>query len=1681
MEGQKNSQKPFNSRPPYQNSNTLYSYQANQPPYAYKPHQPDNQPRENFIKKEFVLQQNSSALQKKKFTCHSYQLGECKKGDSCDYFHPERPAGACIDPECRLCDRKGELKYFNKERCPQYFQEINQRISLAKAALEGQLKILNQCKYELQDLLNTESDTKEAMVAKVKQLLKQRDDFINVVNQKIAKFLAKPDDKHNLVSVEIEAKLFERCLPAYSICQRVKFELYQENKRFYLVLGETGSGKTTQVPQFLYQEVRYTTKKILCIQPRKIAAVSLAERVAEELGVKLGEEVGFQVGPGKKCKEGVKLEEGEYTESKFSNNTKILFMTENMLLKRLIVACKNPQKMKKFLQSVKAILLDEVHERSLWSDLIFGILKSPKFPKEIKIFLASATINEDLFQKYFDDCPKIKIPGRTFPVQIKYKPMFEDNYIQGTVEVLKEIVKQKRSGNTDYQGHVLVFLTCFEEMEDVRKRINAAFSKEQFDKEYVIQYLHGKLDSNEQQNVFKTSGRKNKIILATKIAESSITIDGVRIVIDSGYDKDTHYDFQKGISVLEPDWISQASAQQRMGRAGRTAPGICFRLYSEDTFQRFEPHKKPQIFKKNLEAAFLKIMDFGLDPQDFSFLESPEQEAIDRTMATLRLLEALDSQNRLTAMGKVMLEMMSTEPRETKAIITASQLGCLNEILQVLSMEFYASSLFSRNKKEREKAFSGFKEYHSDHLDYLHIFQSWKKTIYQERRHWCEERFIKGKIMEKVDKMCDNVHKEIYKITKKNPEIAYLLQGTPEKNNIEENVLKSLLAASISSLAKFSGIEQNGYVNVLDGTLFQIHNFSGQSNYFPQVADMEKEFVIYSKMENLYGQNQAKVVSFVKSDWLQDPLLLSKEMLDRVFAGARENYQFERKEIKLPPWSIKLFKKLFKNRISEWIENNRGNNNRQSIQIQENNTTIYFVYSKDLSKQVENLCTTLQEELNENIFNENIIYNMENTNYTPIITEGLGVSEILFAGEFITLSYQVNGKRNKSQMLGLLGLSETDLQYLIANENQQKTEGSIRFKKKQDAGRFYENFKRKEEFQLKPVFPYNKKVQMFGNCKIKVTFCLAQSLGRAHIVFENAEDVREVMERLKRDSRVDKVNVRTQHDPKNPYAFYIDGLSPETDEFILKNHVMGTFGGLPKILVFRKQIEEKTLKQMLEEETIPIFTSIFTQHLSQEEIQNMHFSFKNSNKNQGLIHATITMPSKAIARQIMEKYNDTMGYFGTQRMRIKVKDGLTLKIHKNIFHVMSPMIMTKIEELKSAHPQINIHLIPPKGNSQDYKVKISGSDSSINRAVASKIEAFTRGEHFPISSQEEKMALFSSIMLEQYPKIQESFNKNRPNSCYICPDQQSQKLIIHSPFPQVREEAKKTIQKELNKLVTIETIDLRNYKIKEVEAEIVKMKSSLNLQHNSQFDLTLDCGTKKVFVKADKNFFEAFQKNIERFMVPEQNQTSELCPICFESLPKDHCILYKCGHKFCREDLKGYLESQESKTHLECPLSDCQKILTLMDIQNVLSEDTINSIIDGHVLSFIRTQYNLYRNCPTVDCCHLFKVGEKAYNCQGCFESSCLLDLNNIHQAHPGFSCAQFKSTHDVDKEFKALINEGKIKMAKCCNIPLVKDQGCNHILCSQCNKHLCYKCLEVFSSSSATYQHLRTVHGGLH
>uniref|UniRef100_A0A0C9QE91 Dhx34 protein n=1 Tax=Fopius arisanus TaxID=64838 RepID=A0A0C9QE91_9HYME len=424
----------------------------------------------------------------------------------------------------------------------------------------------------------------------------------------------------------------QRNLPVAKYREEIIEAVKQE--RVVIIAGDTGCGKSTQVPQYLYTS-GFT--KIACTQPRRIACISLSKRVAFETLTENFPVVGYQI----------------RFEKQRNQNTKITFITEGLLLRQV--------SSETGLSQYDVVVLDEVHERHLYGDFLLGIMKCLIYQRpDLKIVLMSATINIQLFSSYFakEEVRIIQVPGRLYPIKLLYRPITIDDFKYKNdrfnpspyVQILQLIDTNYPS---DEKGDLLIFLSGMSEITAV---VDSAKEYAQKKNNWIILALHSTLSIAEQDKVFDYPPEGvRKCIVSTNIAETSITIDGIRFVADSGKVKEMSYDPNCKIQRLKEFWISKASAEQRKGRAGRTGPGVCYRVYSQEDYTSLEKYSTPEIQRVPLDSLLLQMMAMGLpDPRKFPFIEPPPPQSLENAILSLKEHGAITDNEKLTCIGRTL-------------------------------------------------------------------------------------------------------------------------------------------------------------------------------------------------------------------------------------------------------------------------------------------------------------------------------------------------------------------------------------------------------------------------------------------------------------------------------------------------------------------------------------------------------------------------------------------------------------------------------------------------------------------------------------------------------------------------------------------------------------------------------------------------------------------------------------------------------------------------------------------------------------------------------------------------------------------------------------------------------------------------------------------------------------------
>ena len=492
-----------------------------------------------------------------------------------------------------------------------------------------------------------------------------------------------------------------------------------------IIVGETGSGKTTQIPQYL-REAGYTKggRAVGCTQPRRVAAMSVAARVAEEVGCKLGHEVGYSI----------------RFEDCTSDATALKYLTDGMLLREFLAA---PD-----LAPYACLMVDEAHERTLHTDILFGLVKDvARFRPDLKLLISSATLDADKFSAFFDDAPVFRIPGRRFPVDILYTKAPEADYLTAAVTTVLQI-----HASQPCPGDVLVFLTGQDEIEAAEELLKAR-SRALGSKvgELVVCPIYANLPSDLQARIFEPAPPgARKVVLATNIAETSLTIDGIAHVVDPGFSKQASYNPRTGMAALTVAPISRASAQQRAGRAGRTGPGKCFRLFTAWSYaHELEENTVPEIQRTNLGTVVLQLKALGIhDLVGFDFMDPPPPAALVRALEQLYALGALNDRGALTKLGRRMAEL-PLDPMLAKCLVAAGDAGCGEEVVTIAAMLGVGGSVFYRPKDRALHADAAHAAFSignaGDHITLLNVYNGWAAAGYSPA--WCAESYVQPRSM----------------------------------------------------------------------------------------------------------------------------------------------------------------------------------------------------------------------------------------------------------------------------------------------------------------------------------------------------------------------------------------------------------------------------------------------------------------------------------------------------------------------------------------------------------------------------------------------------------------------------------------------------------------------------------------------------------------------------------------------------------------------------------------------------------------------------------------------------------------------------------------------------------------------------------------------------------------------
>ncbi|KAK9477152.1 putative pre-mRNA splicing factor ATP-dependent RNA helicase PRP16 [Lipomyces japonicus] len=640
---------------------------------------------------------------------------------------------------------------------------------------------------------------------------------------KFANHMKKKSQGASKFSQEKSIKEQRQSLPAFAVREEL-LRVISDNQ-VVIVIGETGSGKTTQLTQFLYEEGYGRRGMIGCTQPRRVAAMSVAKRVSEEMEVDLGSIVGYSI----------------RFEDCTSNDTVIKYMTDGVLLRESL--------QESDLDKYSCIIMDEAHERALNTDVLMGLFKKILARRrDLKLIVTSATMNAERFSNFYGNAPQFTIPGRTFPVDVLYSKSPCEDYVEAAVKQILSIHLQQGPGD------ILVFMTGQEDIETTCE-VTAQRLKQLDDPPKLnILPIYSQMPADLQAKIFdKAEKDTRKVIVATNIAETSLTVDGIMFVVDAGYSKLKVYNPRMGMDTLQVTPISQANATQRSGRAGRTGSGIAYRLYTESAF-RNEMYIQtiPEIQRTNLANTILLLKSLGVkDLMEFDFMDPPPADTMTSSLYDLWALGALDNTGQLTALGSKMASF-PMEPSLSKLLIMAEQYECSEEMLTIVSM-LSVPNVFYRPKERQEESDAAREKFfvaESDHLTLLHVYTQWKSNGYSDG--WCMRHFLHPKTLRRAHEIRQQLL-DIMKFQK----MEIISCGTDW-----DVIRKCICSGYFHQASKVKGLGE--YVNLRTSVTVQLHPTSALYGlgYLP-------DYVIYHELI-LTSKEYMSTVTAVDPQWLAE-------------------------------------------------------------------------------------------------------------------------------------------------------------------------------------------------------------------------------------------------------------------------------------------------------------------------------------------------------------------------------------------------------------------------------------------------------------------------------------------------------------------------------------------------------------------------------------------------------------------------------------------------------------------------------------------------------------------------------------------------------------------------------------------------------------------------------------------
>ena len=1454
-------------------------------------------------------------------------------------------------------------------------------------------------------------------------------------------------------SFERECKRYENALPIYSWRSEILNVVHKHQT--CVLIGETGSGKSTQLVQYLYETGYAEHGFIACTQPRKLAARSLADHVSKEAGKHGGTTYSYFG-----------------SDSPWKKDAKVVFMTDHTLLNECIADRR--------LSKYTVIVIDEAHERSIHTDILIALIKRCLPDRQdLRVIVTSATINPTMFSYYFGGfhtCPVIEVPGRVYPVDLKWDnskdSVLERNYVTDSVGTAYDI-HVKNKGN---EGDILIFLTSPAEIEQACKLAQATMKNE-----VIVLPLHGQLQLEEQQKVFGKTTGKRKVVFSTNVAETSVTIPGIKFVIDTGLSKEMCYDSQRNMNSLEIRPISKSSANQRKGRAGRTGPGECYRLFSERDYKAMRDDSTPEILRITLSFAVIKLYEFGInDIHSFEFVDAPNKKALDDAVENLKFHGAIKD-GKLTDIGKKMA-LLPLEPNLSKVLLDAINKGIGAIGAAAVAISSLAGQIFFRPTgeeriEERDQSRLPFCQDSGDQMTNLHTYFDWYNQSKNDRNDWCKRNYVNGKSMHMVKEM---VHELVMILNKKRSNLK-VSPSLESLSNADDILPKLFFDAFLNNLCVHLGHDKIGYWCEKLPTEQLVLHYGSSLRYlrsYPQC-------VIFEKTQKTSQHFMLQVLP-VREEWIQSAIESGRLPYHPCQAPLYSNYCVSCFTISnLGPTIISKLRVKYhpdrRNPVIEFLDFETQPLFEYSKQKGELKVTCQKCCHDKIRESIDLYVEDIKKDFKNETHEDGIVSG--NDDVRVIMAEGGVIQQVLMPDEFRGIKVhglQYRFKDIASEELEQYGeckiecgkyIQDGTIQFFVKYENSSDARHALQH-----------TF---NGFEDPCVVIYRLLVKNRTNFCLKVTWVRRLRQKYAYVNFDD-EGYAIISEYLgrKRDYRTYDHTSFLTFQRTDQKSIKVEGILPHMDTEFIKSRLQFYWPDVTKFeIVFLYY--DKAFKENIgnyKKQKLALDDAISGCVLRRKYFLDLQFPRDKTVHYVANIHFDDSDDCLAAQMELNQRHT---------KYNAKMVLSSSVRYTPQIFSVIQPSIKYIADKFPES---ITYNSRDSWGN---VFVKITANDIDIFMDVRDAISKAAEPSTINLNENESMYACTNTSM-----KIRRKIEAKTGTHIRVQNLKLGNNTLKIHGIPESIKKAKEMVEKDLAYLANP---DINFYEIYLTHPSILKhvihkygpqaeeMEKDFNGITATRIDYKKHVLSLFSTQSSHDNllkYLESVEVNtvISQRVIPHELEFSENveCCACYEqhNSDTDYYRLEICGHVYCKVCIQTQLDPLTIAFPVTCAAHKCEQSLVWKDFDNLFKSKVIwlKDIKSSALKHFVFENSTKYHHCITPDCDVVYLITEKGerFICSQCGANICTRCHGNWHEGYDTCAAYQNRKERDTTVDDWMCMNRRIRKRCPKCKVPIEKNGGCRHVHCIKCKAHTCWICLQYYDTASKCNDHLSSKHGGI-